>query len=74
MLQDGSAEAEVTRSRPIVELSVYYEALCPYCGNFILNQLAELFKTDIAQIVNLRLIPWGNASVKDKSAITCQVI
>lgn len=66
--------AEVTGSHQRVELSVYYEALCPYCGNFILNQLVELFKTDIVQVVDLKLIPWGNASVKDKSVITCQVI
>ncbi|CAM8983301.1 unnamed protein product [Rhodiola kirilowii] len=62
---DGNAQRTV-------ELSVYYEALCPYCGNFILNQLVELFKTDIAQIVDLRLVPWGNASLKNKFEITCQ--
>lgn len=57
-----------------VKLSLYYESLCPYCANFIENQLVKVFNTDLSTIVNLRLVPYGNAQIRgpDKTII-CQV-
>ncbi|KAH9736712.1 gamma interferon inducible lysosomal thiol reductase family protein expressed [Citrus sinensis] len=56
-----------------VKLSLYYESLCPYCANFIENQLVKVFNTDLSTIVNLRLVPYGNAQIRgpDKTII-CQ--
>ena len=56
-----------------VNVSLYYESLCPYCGNFIVNQLRKVFETDLNSIVNLRLVPWGNAHRVTNSSWTCQV-
>ena len=57
-----------------VNLSVYYEALNPSCASFIVKNLARIFDNDLNTIVNLRLIPWGNAYLnKSSNAIVCQV-
>lgn len=55
-----------------VKLSVYYEALCPYCANFIVNSLAKIFKNGLISIIDLKLIPWGNAYLEDNSTWICQ--
>jgi len=59
---------------PKVTLSLYYESLCPYCQAFIKNDLLKLFVEDLIDIVNLRLVPWGNARVLEPNkTIICQV-
>ncbi|GFS38570.1 gamma interferon responsive lysosomal thiol (GILT) reductase family protein [Actinidia rufa] len=55
-----------------VKLSLYYEALCPFCTNFIVNNLAKIFENGLISVVDLRLVPWGNAFVKDKKTWVCQ--
>lgn len=55
-----------------VELSLYYETLCPYCANFIVNNLAKIFENGLISIINLRLVPWGNTYLKDNSTWVCQ--
>ncbi|KAJ0027591.1 hypothetical protein Pint_34936 [Pistacia integerrima] len=55
-----------------VTLSVYYETLCPYCADFIVNHLVKLFQNGIISIVNLRLIPWGNAFIQPDGTVMCQ--
>lgn len=55
-----------------VMLSLYYESLCPYCANFIVNQLVKVFQTDLASIVKLRLVPWGNTQITPNNAWICQ--
>lgn len=61
-------------NRQKVNLSVYYEALCPSCANFIVQSLVRVFNDDLINIINLRMVPWGNAHVnKTDSAIICQV-
>ncbi|KAK9001050.1 hypothetical protein V6N11_082842 [Hibiscus sabdariffa] len=54
-----------------VTLSLYYETLCPYCASFISNDLVKVFQTDLYTIVNLRLVPWGNARIVGDT-IQCQ--
>lgn len=56
-----------------VNLSVYYESLCPYCANFIVNNLVKIFQTDLINIVNLRLVPWGNTQIQPNDTWICQV-
>ncbi|GFP84237.1 gamma-interferon-inducible lysosomal thiol reductase [Phtheirospermum japonicum] len=55
-----------------VTLALYYESLCPYCSNLIVNYLYKLFDSDIISITDLKLIPYGNAKIKPNSTITCQ--
>ena len=52
-----------------VSISLFYEALCPYCGLFITNQLFPLWKKlkGTGIIKDIKLIPFGNAGfTKDK--------
>ncbi|XP_076925184.1 gamma-interferon-responsive lysosomal thiol protein-like [Bidens hawaiensis] len=55
-----------------VELSLYYEALCPYCENFILNYLYKIFDNGLISIVDLKLSPYGNAKLRSNGTIVCQ--
>ncbi|CAA2969911.1 Hypothetical predicted protein [Olea europaea subsp. europaea] len=55
-----------------VNLSLYYESLCPYCASFIVNELVKVFKTDLISIVNLRLVPWGNTQISPNNTWICQ--
>ncbi|XP_022765851.1 gamma-interferon-inducible lysosomal thiol reductase-like [Durio zibethinus] len=74
----SSPDNNVTEAQSVkpkkVNLSLYYESLCPYCRNFIVSQLVKVFNTDLLNIINLRLVPWGNAEVvKPNKTIICQV-
>lgn len=58
-----------------VNLSVYYETLCLSCAKFIIQNLTTVFNNDLIDIINLRMIPWGNAHFnKTNNAIICEVI
>ncbi|CAI0424154.1 unnamed protein product [Linum tenue] len=54
-----------------VNLTLYYETGCPYCRDFIIHPLAEAMGSDLVNIVNLKLVPWGNA-YSIGSTIVCQ--
>jgi interferon, gamma-inducible protein 30 len=56
-----------------VSLALYYETLCPYSANFIVNYLAGIFDNGLISVVDLDLIPYGNARVSSNGTITCQV-
>lgn len=58
-----------------VTFSLYYESLSPYCRNFIVNKMEEMFDTDLHTIVSLRMVPWGNAQTIGlyNETIICQV-
>lgn len=61
---------------PKVKLDLYYESLCPFCANFIINPnggLPVLFQTALIHIVDLRLFPWGNAWFTSNNSFVCQV-
>ncbi|GMY25586.1 gamma-interferon-responsive lysosomal thiol protein [Fagus crenata] len=55
-----------------VTVTLYYETLCPYCANFIVNYLAKIFQNGLISIVNLRMIPWGNAWIQSDGTFVCQ--
>ncbi|KAJ3682857.1 hypothetical protein LUZ60_013084 [Juncus effusus] len=44
-----------------VSVDLYYESLCPYSADFIVNYLAKTFHNGLISIVHLDLIPYGNA-------------
>ncbi|XP_016576004.2 gamma-interferon-responsive lysosomal thiol protein isoform X2 [Capsicum annuum] len=55
-----------------VYLALYYESLCPYCSNFIVNYLPNIFKNGLIDIVDLKLVPWGNTKLLENNTFTCQ--
>ncbi|KAG6415388.1 hypothetical protein SASPL_122799 [Salvia splendens] len=55
-----------------VALELYYETLCPYCSNLIVNYLYKIFESDLITITDLKLIPYGNAKIKSDGTIVCQ--
>lgn len=56
-----------------VPVTLYYETLCPYCADFIVNHLAKIFQNGLISIVNLRMVPWGNAWLNSDGSFACQV-
>ncbi|XP_027190767.1 gamma-interferon-responsive lysosomal thiol protein [Cicer arietinum] len=61
-----------SQSHNKVSLELYYESLCPYCSNFIVNYLPKIFEQDLISIVDLKLVPWGNAKLRGNSTFDCQ--
>ncbi|KAJ4972253.1 hypothetical protein NE237_005352 [Protea cynaroides] len=57
---------------PKVSLALYYETLCPYCSSFIINQLSSVFEQGLITIVDLKLVPYGNAKIQGNDNIVCQ--
>lgn len=55
-----------------VTLSLYYETLCPYCSNFMVNYLPKIFDNGLLSIVDLELVPYGNARIGTNNTISCQ--
>uniref|UniRef100_A0A5B7AAK2 Putative gamma-interferon-inducible lysosomal thiol reductase isoform X2 n=1 Tax=Davidia involucrata TaxID=16924 RepID=A0A5B7AAK2_DAVIN len=55
-----------------VSLGLYYETLCPYSANFIVNYLAKIFDDGLIDIVDLNLVPWGNAKMRGNNTFNCQ--
>ncbi|KAM7527638.1 hypothetical protein LguiB_031048 [Lonicera macranthoides] len=55
-----------------VTLALYYETLCPYCSNFIVNYLYKIFENGLIDIVDLKLSPYGNAKIGPNNTIICQ--
>ncbi|CAN0927853.1 Gamma-interferon-responsive lysosomal thiol protein [Linum grandiflorum] len=67
-----AAMAVPSSSAENVTLSLYYETLCPYCADFIVNHLPKVFENGLISFLNLRLIPWGNALVQPDGTFLCQ--
>uniref|UniRef100_A0ACD5VSI2 Uncharacterized protein n=1 Tax=Avena sativa TaxID=4498 RepID=A0ACD5VSI2_AVESA len=55
-----------------VSVSVYYEAMCPFCSGYVVNDLARIFQNGLSSIVDLRLVPFGNGRVSPDGSMTCQ--
>eukprot|EP00270_Netrium_digitus_P015537 TRINITY_DN5459_c0_g2_i1.p1 TRINITY_DN5459_c0_g2~~TRINITY_DN5459_c0_g2_i1.p1 ORF type:complete len:270 (+),score=60.35 TRINITY_DN5459_c0_g2_i1:70-879(+) len=62
---------EVADDDDRVRVDLYEESLCPYCAEFILEGVEDLFLTGLIDIVKLRFIPYGNAK-KINGTIICQ--
>ncbi|PIA45705.1 hypothetical protein AQUCO_01600143v1 [Aquilegia coerulea] len=57
-----------------VKLGLYYESLCPGCSTFMTNDLVKIFENGLIDIIDLHLVPYGNAQLggKDNKTIYCQ--
>lgn len=49
------------REKP-VKISTYYESLCPYSQDFIVNQLYPTYQL-VPEIMVAKMVPFGNADV-----------
>lgn len=52
-----------------VNLTIYYESLCPDCKNFFIKTLRHVV-TSLEGYLNLQLVPYGNAETKTKNGTT----
>ncbi|KAH8241310.1 hypothetical protein KR032_007850 [Drosophila birchii] len=54
-------------------VTLYYEALCPYCKKFVTMQLApSMLRIDRLPFTDLKLVPYGNARHDDNGDVYCQ--
>ncbi|XP_043655830.1 GILT-like protein 2 [Drosophila teissieri] len=54
-------------------ITLYYEALCPYCRDFVTSQLEpSMVRQDRLPFTELTLIPYGNARTDDGGSVQCQ--
>lgn len=73
-LSPGVSSSLPADSAPKVDLTLYYESLCPDCQLFIRQQLFPTF-VKVREIFNLTLVPYGNAEETkrgDKWVFECQ--
>ncbi|KAI3896370.1 hypothetical protein MKW92_048037 [Papaver armeniacum] len=72
--QSSSDLDEITSSADAskVSLALYYETLCPYCSRFMVNYLPKIFSNGLIDIIDLKLVPYGNARISADNIITCQ--
>lgn len=54
-----------------VNVELYMEALCPYCAGFVREQLGDVMR-ELSDLVDLTLVPFGNAQVQKDGTIKCQ--
>jgi interferon gamma-inducible protein 30 len=58
---------------PLVPVVLDYEALCPGCQTFTTGTLKDvLAKPDMAEIIALKLVPYGNTKQNADGSFTCQ--
>ncbi|KAF5891440.1 glycogenin-1-like isoform X2, partial [Clarias magur] len=70
----GCAQVNSSKGPEAVNVSLYYESLCPGCRQFLVLQLIPTFIM-LHDIMNVELVPYGNAEEKqvgDKYEFTCQ--
>ncbi|XP_034687975.1 gamma-interferon-responsive lysosomal thiol protein isoform X2 [Vitis riparia] len=68
----SSASGALPSDSDKVSLGLYYESLCPYSANFIINYLVKIFENGLISIVDLNLVPFGNAKIRGNNTIDCQ--
>lgn len=58
-----------------VSLGLYYETLCPDSAEFIVDNLTKIFENGLIDVVDLHLVPWGNADaiLQGSNTFECQV-
>ncbi|KAL8094379.1 hypothetical protein AgCh_036055 [Apium graveolens] len=65
------SKKEAEKNEKVV-IALYYETLCPYCSNLIVNYLYKYFEDGLDSISILKLVPYGNAKIKPNNTIVCQ--
>lgn len=71
-----SDQMEETKSSKVdakdkMELSVYYESLCPDSRRFFINQLGPVY-AELSDYIDLDLVPFGHARILGTNKMVCQ--
>lgn len=53
--------AEVTAENEPINLTLFYETLCPDTRKFVLEELVPTYRSALQSHINLELVPFGNA-------------
>ena len=77
---DASSTSSFLRTQggqvaPVVSVQVYDEALCIGCQEFILNDLVPTFELLGETVMDLQIVPFGNAQIADENdptSLQCQ--
>ncbi|KAJ7959874.1 Gamma-interferon-inducible lysosomal thiol reductase [Quillaja saponaria] len=73
VLSSNSSASTIYSHGDKISLEVYYESLCPDSTSFFVNYLGKLFEDEeLISILDLKLIPYGNARIGPNNTITCQ--
>ncbi|XP_065837804.1 uncharacterized protein [Oscarella lobularis] len=56
---------------PLVNVSFYSEALCPYCDALTEGEMNKAVE-EIGEIFTLHFVPWGNAKIEGGKRFVCQ--
>eukprot|EP00803_Ostreobium_quekettii_P006249 evm.model.scf_131.7 EVM.evm.TU.scf_131.7 scf_131:50615-52601(+) len=54
------------------KVTLYEEALCPFCRKFVAKALEPLFDNGISALIDLRIVASGNARKDEEGEIVCQ--
>ncbi|XP_006649925.1 gamma-interferon-responsive lysosomal thiol protein-like isoform X2 [Oryza brachyantha] len=65
------ASGAVEGKKGKVDVALYYESLCPFSATFVVDRLAKVFRDGLLDAIDLSLVPYGNARVRD-GKISCQ--
>lgn len=58
---------------PKVAVEFYFESLCPYCQTFTTGPLKRVLdKPDLVEIIDLKLVSYGNTKKAADGSFTCQ--
>lgn len=61
----------VSTSTP-VKVLVCEESLCPGCGEFVETSLVPVYTQLGPEVIDLQLVPFGNAHIQDDGSVLCQ--
>ncbi|KAH8382319.1 hypothetical protein KR009_002914 [Drosophila setifemur] len=70
---NGTLQHNRRRNTAKLPVTLYYEALCPYCMQFITEQLGpSMLKQHRMRFTDLKLLPFGNAELNPSGNVVCQ--
>jgi interferon gamma-inducible protein 30 len=67
----AASVAAVSSSQP-VKVLVCTEALCPGCEHFVGHDLMPVYSQLGSDVIDLQLVPFGNAKLQDDGTVECQ--
>jgi interferon gamma-inducible protein 30 len=53
-----------------VAVDFYEESLCPFCAKFTTDIAAPLFENGLSEVIDFRLIPYGNAKNTSQAGLS----
>ncbi|CAM9436198.1 unnamed protein product [Ectocarpus fasciculatus] len=73
ILTAAATAMAVTAEAPPVKVEFYMESQCPYCQDFAVGPLERtLEKPDMAAIMDLKIVAYGNTKKNDDGSFDCQ--